>query len=109
MLLSSNWIDYLSPSGDAVHLPGWDGFVSCRESIDLVPEGESLWECGSDKDFKTKANNDISKRVADPLGHNQSTSTFVFVTPREWPNVNTWIFDAQRKINGKPFGHIRLF
>ena len=33
-------LDRLSfPSGDAVHLPGWDGFVSCRESIDLVPEG----------------------------------------------------------------------
>lgn len=89
-------LDRLSfPSGDAVHLPGWDGIVSCRESIDLVPDGESLWECGSDRNFKTKANNDISKRVANPLGHNQSTSTFVFVTPREWPNVNTWILDHQ--------------
>lgn len=34
------------PCRDAGHTPGWDGMVSCREQIDLVPEGESLWECG---------------------------------------------------------------
>ncbi len=89
-------LDRLSfPSGDAVHMPGWDGIVSCQESIDLVPEGESLWECGVNKDIQTKANNDITKRAVDPLGHIKSDSTFVFVTPREWAGADAWILANQ--------------
>ncbi len=85
-------LDRLSfPSGDAVHMPGWDGIVSCQETIDLVPVGESLWECGVNKDIRTKANDDISKRAANPLGHIKSDATFVFVTPREWPESGAWI------------------
>ena len=83
------------PSGDAVHMPGWDGIVSCQEPIDLVPEGESLWECGVNKDIQTKANNDITKRAANPLGHIKSDSTFVFVTPREWAGADTWVLANQ--------------
>lgn len=83
------------PSGDAVHMPGWDGIVSCQEPIDLVPEGESLWECGVNRDIQTKANNDITKRAANPLGHIKSDSTFVFVTPREWAGADTWVLANQ--------------
>lgn len=89
-------LDRLSfPCGDAGHMPGWDGIVSCREQIDLVPEGESLWECGVNKDIQTKANDDITKRAADPLGHIRAESTFVFVTPREWAGANAWILANQ--------------
>ncbi len=85
-------LDRLSiPCGDAVHMSGWDGIVSCPEPIDMVPEGESLWECGVSKDIQTKANEDITKRAANPLGHIKSDSTFVFVTPREWAGADTWI------------------
>lgn len=84
-------LDRLSfPSGDAGHMPGWDGIVLCQEPIDLVPEGESLWECGVNKDVQTKANDDITKRAANPLGHIQAESTFVFVTPREWAGSDAW-------------------
>lgn len=89
-------LDRLSfPSGDAVHMPGWDGIVSCQESIDLVPDGESLWECGVNKDIQTKANDDITKRAANPLGHIQTESTFVFVTPREWAGADAWVLANQ--------------
>lgn len=85
-------LDRLSfPSGDAVHMPGWDGIVSCQEPIDLVPEGKSLWECGVSKDIQAKANNEITKREENPLGHSKSDSTFVFVTPREWAGADAWI------------------
>lgn len=83
------------PCGDAGHMPGWDGIVSCREQIDLVPEGESLWECGVNKDIQTKANDDITKRAANPLGHIKTESTFVFVTPREWAGADAWILANQ--------------
>lgn len=89
-------LDKLSfPSGDAVHMPGWDGIVSCQESIDMVPEGESLWECGVNKDIQTKASDDITKRASNPLGHKKSDSTFVFVTPREWAGADTWVIANQ--------------
>lgn len=89
-------LDKLSfPSGDAVHMSGWDGIVSCQEPIDLVPNGDSLWECGVNKDIQTKANNDITKRAADPLGHIQAESTFVFVTPREWAGADAWVLANQ--------------
>ncbi|MBQ7946206.1 MAG: hypothetical protein IJ280_05785 [Bacteroidales bacterium] len=85
-------LDRLSfPCGDAVHMPGWDGIVFSPEPIDMVPEGESLWECGVNKDIQTKANDDIIKRAANPLGHIKSDSTFVFVTPREWTGADAWI------------------
>ena len=51
-----------SPSGDAVYLPGWDGVVSCDESIDMVPAGVSLWECGASEDVKGKIDSDYEKR-----------------------------------------------
>lgn len=85
-------LDRLSfPSGDAVHMPGWDGIVLSPNHIDLVPEGKSLWECGVSKDVQTKANSDIRKREADSLGHIKSESTFVFVTPREWSEAANWV------------------
>ena len=89
-------LDRLSfPSGDAVHMPGWDGIVSSQESIDMVPEGVSLWECGVNKDIQTKAKDDITKRTANPLGYIKSDSTFVFVTPREWAGANAWVLANQ--------------
>lgn len=89
-------LDRLSfPCGDAVHMPGWDGIVSCPEHIDLVPEGDSLWECGVNKEIQAKANDDIIKRAADPLGHIKSNSTFVFVTPREWAGADAWVIANQ--------------
>lgn len=89
-------LDRLSfPSGDAGHMPGWDGIVSCLEPIDLVPEGDSLWECGVNKDIQSKANDDITKRAANPLGHIQAESTFVFVTLREWAGADAWVLANQ--------------
>lgn len=83
------------PFGDAVHLSGWDGIVSCREMIDIVPEGDSLWEFGSDAEIQRKANREFKKRTENPVGHNQSESTFVFVTPREWSGADSWVMENQ--------------
>lgn len=79
------------PSGDATFLPGWDGIVSCEESIDTVPAGISLWECGSTDDVSGKINRDFNKRDDNPLGYNKEESTFVFVTPRIWEGAEKWI------------------
>ena len=66
------------------HLSGWDGIVDCKEKIDLVPDGTSLWECGASKDVKRKINEDFKKRNEKTSEGNKKVSTFVFVTPRVW-------------------------
>ena len=89
-------VDRLSfPSGDAVSIHGWDGIVSCNESIDLVPEGVSLWECGATKDKQSKIKHDFGVREDDPLGYDKSTSTFVLVTPRIWEGADEWLREHQ--------------
>ncbi len=79
------------PSGDATFLPGWDGIVSCEESVDTVPAGISLWECGATDDVLGKINRDFDKRNENPLGYDKKESTFVFVTPRIWEGAEEWI------------------
>lgn len=89
-------VDRLSfPSGDAVSIHGWDGIVSCDESIDIVPEGISLWECGATKDKQGKINHDFGVREDDPLGYDKSTSAFVLVTPRIWEGADEWMREHQ--------------
>ncbi len=84
-------VDRLSfPSGDAVYLPGWDGVASCDESLDLVPAGISLWECGASEDVKKKIDDDYDKRTKNSLGYEKSESTFVFVSPRVWSGADEW-------------------
>ena len=84
-------VDRLSfPSGDAVYLPGWDGVASCDESLDLVPAGISLWECGASEDVKGKIDGDYDKRTKNSLGYEKRESTFVFVTPRTWSGADEW-------------------
>lgn len=91
-------VDRLSfPSGDAVSIHGWDGIVSCNESIDLVPEGISLWECGATKDKQGKIKHDFGVREDDPLGYDKSTSTFVLVTPRIWEGADEWMREHQNE------------
>lgn len=86
----SNIENILFPSGDATFLPGWDGIVSCNESIDIVPAGISLWECGTNDGVLGKINGDFKKRDENPLGYDKKDSTFVFVTPRLWEGAEEW-------------------
>ena len=85
-------IDKLSfPTGDATFLPGWDGILDCKENIDLVPSGISLWEFGTTESVKSKIDDDFNKRNENPLGYNKKDSTFVFVTPRIWEGAEEWL------------------
>ena len=55
-----------------------------------MPEGTSAWELSCTKEVGTKANDDYRKRTKDPQGLNVDTTTFVFVTPRQWPGKTLW-------------------
>jgi len=72
------------PSKDAISLKGWDGIVEVKAGNPFVPSGLSVWEFGTNKDYKKKANEDYKKRSEDPLGIDKTNATFVIVTSRIW-------------------------
>ena len=87
------------PSGSAVWLSGWDGLLTAENGNAWAPNGNSAWEFGCRKDVGTKANEDYRKRTDPPEGVADATSTFVFVTPRQWSGKDTW--QEQRRAEGQ--------
>ena len=78
------------PAGEGVQRPGWDGILESAAGSEFVPLGISRWEMGVDKDPTSKAKGDFEKRKNEPLGVDQSQTSFVFVTPRKWSKKLEW-------------------
>ena len=82
------------PTGDSAQTPGYDGSLEAKAVPPFIPEGTSVWEFGTDKDYLGKANRDYEKRSANPLSAVPVETTFVFVTPRHWkrddPSLEGW-------------------
>lgn len=78
------------PGGDSVNTPGWDGIVDVMQGNPWVPAGISYWELGTSKNPASKANGDFEKRLEQISAAQAAQATFVFVTPRRWPQKNTW-------------------
>lgn len=87
------------PSGSAVWMPGWDGLLDVETGNAWVPKGTSAWEISRRSDVGTKANDDYRKRTKDPQSVPAATSTFVFVTPRQWAGKRDWV--NERLAEGK--------
>ena len=85
------------PSGSAVYVRGWDGEVNCEKDTPFVPQGISLYEFGTERNPKGKADDDYDKRKADPLGYNPKDCVFTFITPRFWKNKDKWIKAKQEE------------
>lgn len=85
------------PADEAVRLAGYDGVVDVNESIGGIPTGSSVWELGTNKDIKAKADEDYEKRSDDPVGVDQASTSFVFVTPRTWPGKAKWASAKNRE------------
>jgi hypothetical protein len=93
------------PSGDAVWLPGFDGVVVNGEENRFVPTGLSVWELGTNADYRDKANKDYEKRSQDKTEEDEegkvapkvdrTQTTFVFVAPLVWMDKDDWV--AERK------------
>lgn len=79
------------PAGDSVYRPGVDGWLHVKEGTALVPQGQSVWEMGTDKIPKKKADRDYTTRTNCPGLVNPAETTFVFVTPRRWLDKNAWV------------------
>ena len=79
------------PSEEGVQFGGWDGIAGAAVETDYLPQGVSGWEIGTQREgIAGKANGDYEKRTREPGTLNLAESTFVFVTPRHWPEKESW-------------------
>lgn len=85
------------PSGDNVLIGGWDGILKVLDETEYLPKGTSLWEFGSNKDPKGKADDDYDKRKKNTLSFNASESTFIFVTPQLWKKGEDWANEKKKE------------
>jgi len=78
-------IDIRAHEGTAA--PGWDG-TATSDGSSFLPKGELRFEFGTNKQPKTKADDDYEKRVEKVNG--TSDEIFVFATPRNWAGAASW-------------------
>jgi transcriptional regulator with XRE-family HTH domain len=79
------------PADEGVQFGGWDGTTRADVGNDYVPAGVAGWEIGTQRQgIVGKANEDYEKRTKDAGALNPADSTFIFVTPRHWPEKDEW-------------------
>lgn len=93
-------------SGEAVQYGGWDGVTDFTARTTFVPVGRAGWELGTSADVADKANDDYTKRTADPRELVPAESTFVFVTLRRWPEKAEWV---ERRRAEKKWRDVRAY
>lgn len=84
------------PTGSAVFLEGWDGYVKCESATTFVPEGVSVWEYKTNG-AKTQADSDYDKRTQNSAGLDKSQVTFIFVTTKTWRDKKKWVEEKQKE------------
>ena len=93
------------PTGEGVHLEGWDGIVRNEQDTPFVPEGTSGWEMSVAARPQTKAEKDYRKRSEDSKPLVAEDTTFVFVTLRRWGGKDVW---AREKSGNGPWRRVRV-
>ena len=83
-----NLVDF--PAFDNSQRKGWDGQVNSGSATPWIPLGKSGWEFGCNEDARSKAESDYTTRTDNVAANEQKTTTFVFVTPRNWPGKGEW-------------------
>jgi addiction module HigA family antidote len=94
------------PGYDNAQRKGSDGFVEAGAATPWIPEGKSYWEFGTDQRPGTKAESDYKARLDSVDPAERATSTFVFVTPRNWSGKTEW---EKRKNEAGEWKAVRAF
>jgi addiction module HigA family antidote len=79
------------PGYDNAERKGSDGIIESGAATAWIPEGKSCWEFGVNKNPEAKAQKDYAARLASVPVAERAQSTFVFVTPRNWPDKEAWV------------------
>lgn len=85
------------PAYDKSQTHGWDGIVESSNATPWVPSGISGWEFGCDKKPRSKASDDFNARVKSTPESERKGTTFIFVTPKNWPKKDDWIKEFKSK------------
>ena len=94
------------PGYDNAQRKGSDGFIEAGAATPWVPEGRSYWEFGTDQKPGAKADSDYPARLKSVDPAERAKSTFVFVTPRNWPGKTAW---EKRKNKAGDWKTVRAF
>ena len=87
------------PAFDNSQRKGWDGQVTSESATPWIPRGQSGWEFGCNENPQTKANADYGARTAGVPAKERKSTTFVFVTPRNWAGKDSWAME--KKVRGE--------
>ncbi|MBL6615453.1 MAG: helix-turn-helix transcriptional regulator [Reyranella sp.] len=95
------------PADEGVRHPGWDGQTDADDASEYVPQGVAGWEIGAQRSgIPQKAADDYRKRTDKPAPIDAATATYIFVTPRHWPQKDEWA--KARKAEG-PWHDVRVY
>ena len=94
------------PGYDSSQRQGLDGFVDAGAATPWVPIGQSCWEFGTNEKPIKKADSDYAFRLKSISPAERRISTFVFVTPRNWPGKATW---ERKKIEAGEWKSVRAY
>lgn len=75
------------PGGDKGRTRGLDGILESDDAALFVPKGKSIWEIGTEIDYKGKALRDFTKRSGEIPSADQKDVTLVLVTPFTWDST----------------------
>jgi hypothetical protein len=93
-------IKFISIRADeGIQLEGFDGVLEVETGNAFVPSGKSVWEFGTSRKAKAKADGDYEKRK-ETLSEDTirpAETAFVFVTPRRWSKKDEWIREKQKE------------
>lgn len=80
------------PAAESVALSGLDGVVHVRDgAAPYVPDGDSVWEMGTNAERLAKANKDYEKRTKQTPATIRATTTYVCVLSRRWGSGEDWV------------------
>ena len=83
------------PGYDNAERKGSDGRTVASGTTPWVPAGRAIWEFGVNSNPVGKADHDYTNRTASISASERRESTFIFVTPRNWPGKGNWVRTKQ--------------
>lgn len=94
------------PGYDNAQRKGADGFVEAGAATPWVPEGNSYWQFGTDQRPSVKANSDYAALLTSVDPAERANSTYISVTPRQWPGKTAW---ENRKNEARDWKAVKAF
>lgn len=89
------------PGYDNAERHGNDGTVEAGAATPWIPQGKSCWEFGTSQNPAVKAESDYIARLESLPAAERAASTFVFVTPRNWPGKTAWVANKNAAVGWK--------